>query len=141
MYKFSNTSNERLNACDKKLQRVFRLAIEQSAIDFGIASGHRSVKQQQQLYAQGRTKPGNIFTHVDGIEKKSKHNYNPSQAVDIYAWTGEASWDQKELCYLAGVIMGAAQSLNIDLRWGGNWDGDGQMISDQNFIDLPHFEL
>ena len=141
MYQFSETSKERLATCHPDLQKVFLLAIERTNIDFGIACGHRSVKEQQALYAQGRTKSGDIVTHVDGINKKSKHNAYPSNAVDIYAWTGKASWDQKELCYLAGLIMACAKELNVSLRWGGNWDQDGQIITDQNFIDLPHFEL
>jgi peptidoglycan L-alanyl-D-glutamate endopeptidase CwlK len=45
------------------------------------------------------------------------------------------------MCYLAGVIQCAAAELGYDLRWGGNWDGDGEIIKDQKFNDLPHFEI
>jgi len=30
--------------------------------------------------------------------------------------------------------------LEVDLRWGGNWDMDGEPITDQDFQDLVHFE-
>ena len=141
MYQFSKTSEQRLKTCHQDLQNVMNLALKRSNVDFGITSGYRSIEEQQKLYNQGRTTKGNIVTNVDGINKKSKHNYNPSKAVDIYAWIGKASWDQKHLCYLAGIIMTCAKELNVNLRWGGNWDGDGIIISDQNFQDLPHFEL
>lgn len=141
MNKFSNTSLERLRTCDERIQQVFQLAIKRSAVDFGISEGHRSVERQQELYAKGRTEPGDIVTYVDGINKKSKHNYQPSEGVDIFIWVGKVSYDQKHLCYVAGVIMSCAKELEVPLRWGGNWDSDGVIISDQNFIDLPHFEI
>lgn len=35
----------------------------------------------------------------------------------------------------------ATVKLGIDIRWGGNWDMDGEPVTDQNFQDLVHFEL
>ena len=142
MYQFGSTSIKRLSTCNEPLQQVMKLAISRSPVDFGIAQGHRSVEEQQELYAQGRTKPGNVVTYVDGIKKQSNHNLKPSNAADIYGWVnGQATWDKDHLVFLAGIIMAAANELGIVLRWGGNWDGDGEIISDQNFIDLPHFEF
>lgn len=142
MYQFGNTSLKRLSTCREEIQQVMKLAIQRSPVDFGIACGHRSIAEQQELYAQGRTKPGPIVTHVDGIKKKSQHNSNPSNAVDIYGWVNaKATWDEKTLLFLAGVIMASADELGIVMRWGGNWDSDGEIIADQNFLDLPHFEF
>lgn len=141
MNKFSNTSLERLSTCDERIQQVFQLAIKRSVVDFGVSEGRRSVERQQELYAKGRTEPGDIVTYVDGINKKSKHNYDPSKGVDIFIWAGKVSYDQKHLCYVAGVIMSCARELEVPLRWGGNWNSDGVIISDQNFVDLPHYEL
>lgn len=141
-YRFSRTSERRLSSCEDNLIRVFNLAIKRTDVDFGIACGYRSVKEQQQLYAQGRTEPGSIVTYVDGVSKKSKHNYTPSQAVDVFAWVNNtASWDKEHLIYIAGVVMCCAKELGVKLRWGGNWDCDGEIISDQRFQDLPHYEL
>lgn len=141
MYQFGSTSIKRLMTCREELQQVMKLAIKRSPVDFGIAQGYRSVEEQQELYAQGRTKEGSIVTYVDGVNKKSQHNINPSNAVDIYAFVnGQATWDKEHLIFISGVIMSCANELGIALRWGGNWDGDGEVISDQNFMDLPHFE-
>ena len=72
----------------------------------------------------------------------------PSLAFDIYAFVkGKANWERHNLCVVGGVIMGTAKAL-LDaghighrLRWGGNWDMDGEILTDQQFDDMPHFEL
>lgn len=135
MYQFGTTSKERLATCHEDLQKVFEAAIALSPVDFGIACGHRSIDDQKKAFDEGKSK-------IDGVNKKGKHNYSPSLAVDVYAFVnGKASWDSNELCVIAGVVLAVAANYGIKLRWGGNWDMDGQIISDQNFIDLPHFEL
>jgi peptidoglycan L-alanyl-D-glutamate endopeptidase CwlK len=135
MYKFGTTSKERLATCHDDLQKIMESAIALSPIDFGIACGHRSIADQQKAFNEGKSK-------IDGITKKGKHNYSPSLAVDVYAFVnGKASWDAKELCVIAGVVLAVAANYGIKLRWGGNWDMDSQIISDQSFQDLPHFEL
>lgn len=134
-YTFSKISLKRLQTCDERLQRIAHEAIRASSIDFMITEGHRSVKRQKLLFDAGRSR-------IDGIDKKGKHNYNPSLAFDICAIIkGKASWRQEYLCYLGGVIMTSASMMHIPLRWGGNWDMDGEIITDQSFDDLPHFEL
>ena len=41
---------------------------------------------------------------------------------------------------LAGAMISNADELDISIRWGGDWNGDGT-LTDQTFNDLPHFEL
>jgi len=141
MYKFSNKSKERLNTCHEDLRLIANIAIQRSQIDFGIAEGHRSVERQYDLYKAGLSK-------IDGVNKRGKHNYKPSLAFDIYAWVnGRSSYDQRYIIFIAGVILAVAKELKeqgriqTELRWGGNWDGDGQIINDQSFNDLVHFEI
>ena len=141
MFKFGRVSSQRLSNCHKDIQRLMHKAIEVSVIDFGIACGYRSVEEQQKLYQQGRSKPGGIVTYVDGVNRKSKHNSLPSTAVDIYAYVGgKAVWDKEHLYYLGGVIMTCAKNMNIPLRWGANFNQDAD-LKNENFYDLPHFEL
>ena len=141
MYKFSKTSKDRLATCNDNIQKVINLAIKRTDVDFGIAEGHRPVERQQKLYAKGRTEPGNIVTYVDGVNNLSKHNKKPSDAVDIYAWVnGEAVWNGKYMAYLAGVITCCAKELGIELTWGANWNSNGELYSDQNFVDSPHYQ-
>ena len=71
-----------------------------------------------------------------------KHNKMPSEAVDVVPYiNGKASWDKLHCCVLAGIVLACAVRLGESVRWGGNWDMDGEPITDQDFQDLVHFEL
>ena len=139
--KFGARSIEQLSTCHKDLQKIFYTAIEITDIDFGISEGQRSTQKQRQYFDQGKSK-------IDGIIKKGKHNYVPSLAADIYIYkNGKAEWGNEDLTYIAGLIKGVSELLyeygEVDhkIRWGGNWDMDGEILVDQSFDDRPHFEL
>ena len=146
--KFGNRSKKRLSTCDEDLQKIMNLAIQRTIVDFGITEGHRSVERQQELFNQ-RPK----VTHVDGVNIKSKHNYYPSKACDIYIYHPDKYMRKKimystiHLSYVAGLIMSCADELydklviSHKLRWGANWDSDGIIALDQKLDDYPHFEL
>lgn len=87
-----------------------------------IVEGFRSPERQDQLYAQGRTKPGNIVTNARAGE--SLHNYGV--AVDIVF--RKQGYDATEDQWLAAATIG--KSLGFD--WGGDW---------KDFVDKPHFEM
>ena len=128
MYHFSETSLERLGSCDERLQEILHEAIKH--LDFSVLCGHRSKEEQNEAYRQGQSK----VRWPD-----SKHNQYPSLAVDV--WPYPIEWDDTDrITYLAGIVTQIARSKGVDLRWGGDWDGDG-MLKDQEFIDMPHFEL
>lgn len=140
-HQFSQTSLNRLQTCHEDLQILMKEVIKTCPVDFGIAEGHRTIERQLLLYDEGKT-------HRDGIYVKSKHNYKPSQAVDIYGWVeGQISYSDDVLCFLGGYILATAEKLleerkmRFRIRWGGNWDGDGIIKADQRLIDLPHFEI
>jgi len=141
MYKFGQTSKQRLSTCHIDLQHILNRAIEISDIDFGVAEGNRSIEKQQQYYKEGKTT-------LDGVNQKSKHNYMPSLAVDIFPYFNNGiNWDNEHMSYLAGIIHAVAEMLyeqkviSHKIRWGGNWDMDGVILLDQKFDDRPHFEL
>mgnify|MGYP003650939122 CR=1 FL=1 len=144
---YSETSKQRLSTCDSYIQKVMNRVIEICPIDLGIAQGARTVELQQQYYDDGKSKvnPKN-YTEAE-LPLKGKHIVNEmypvSGAVDIYAYIpGKgASWDKAHLCLIAGVVLSVDKSMDNKLRWGGNWDMDGEIVSDQTFQDLPHFEL
>lgn len=137
MPRFGRTSNARLNTAHPDLQRLFREVVK--TFDCRVIFGHRSVAEQQELYAQGRTEPGQIVTNIDGVTRLSMHNHSPSLAVDVVPYP--VNWsDTNRMRYFAGWVMCKAQDMGIPLRWGGDWDSDTD-LSDQTFIDLPHFEL
>lgn len=141
MYKFGKHSLTQLKTCHKDLQLILIVSLRVSDIDFGISEGHRSIEIQKKYYDEGKSK-------LDGINKLGKHNYKPSLAADYYAViNGKASYDKETLSYLAGLFHGVSQMLyeqnkiSHGIRWGGNWDMDGEILIDQTFDDRPHIEL
>jgi len=143
MNKWSDTSRERLLSCHPDIIRIFNEVLPH--FDCTVVEGHRPVERQQQLYAQGRTEPGPIVTKVDGVNIKSKHNYQPSRAIDVVPFP--IDWhDTGRMYYFAGFVMATAQRLYDQghiqhrLRFGGDWDMDTE-VDDHTFMDLPHFEL
>ena len=57
------------------------------------------------------------------------------------------AYDQVHLAYVAALMIGVSYKLREEgkishiVRWGGNWDKDGELLYDQNFEDMPHIEL
>ena len=133
-FHFSKVSLDRLHTCDIHLQELMAMALKLTPMDFTVLQGHRSIEEQQALFnADPPT------THIDGITKLSNHNHTPSRAVDVSPWPIDWS-DMERFRFLGGLIIGVAGSRGLRIRWGGDWDGDGS-FRDQNFDDLPHFEL
>ena len=79
MYQFGKRSREKLAQCHADLQLIATESLKVSSIDFGVSEGHRSIEKQQEYFNSGKSK-------VDGIKIKGKHNYQPSLAIDIYAY-------------------------------------------------------
>lgn len=132
-YKFGTRSLDKLCSADYGLQSVMQVAIDTGIMDFSITEGHREEAVQNKYFESGKSK----VKWPDG-----KHNKTPSEAVDVVPFISDkASWNKLHCCVLAGVILACASRLGISIRWGGNWDMDGEPITDQDFQDLVHFEL
>ena len=70
--------------------RRFLDAARKAGIDLRAISGRRTCAQQDQLYAQGRTAPGNIVTKARCGQ--SAHNYG--LAIDVVEFiNGVPAWD------------------------------------------------
>lgn len=132
------------------LIRVIESAIADTPVDFTITSGVRTTKEQQSLYAQGRTKPGQKVTEKDGVKNKSNHQAKADgfgHAFDFCPYiNGALNWNATTAFIAIGLhIKKTAKELNIRVRWGADWDNDGltkaQGDKDESFVDLPHIEL
>ena len=137
MFKLSQRSLNRLVGVNENLVNVVKRAIEISEVDFMVVEGVRTLKRQEELYAQGRTKPGKIVTwtmkskHIDGL------------AVDIAPCNkdGSINWnDLKMFDKMADAMFKAAKELNINIRWGSDWNMNG-IKREKGETDSPHFEL
>ena len=93
-----------------------------------ITECYRSPERQDELYAQGRSKPGPIVTYKRGGD--SKHNRLPALALDVAFLlpSGGVSWSGLPLSKFARLLKAA----DARVHWGGDWPG---------FKDLPHFEV
>ena len=133
MPNFSKSSKQKLSECHPKLQALFNEVIRY--YDCAVIVGHRGEAQQNQAFIEGRSK----FKYP-----QSKHNSMPSRAADVVPYFSNPPnirWDDREKFYhFGGFVQGIAEKLGIDIRWGGDWDSDGE-LHDQTFFDFPHFEL
>lgn len=132
-FNFGKTSKDNLNTVCFELQILMYDALSTEIMDFSIIKGHRFQGEQNRCYMLGKSKVK---------WPNSKHNELPSEAVDVVPYiNGKASWKKSHCCVLAGVILACAAKQGIKIRWGGNWDMDGEPITDQDFQDLVHFGL
>ena len=97
----------------------------------------RTFAEQDALYAQGRSKPGNKVTNAKGGQ--SYHNYG--LAIDIVLLVDKdkngtfetAAWDAKTDFDKDGKADWM-EVVQIFKRYGFEWGGDWK------FLDLPHFQ-
>jgi peptidoglycan L-alanyl-D-glutamate endopeptidase CwlK len=143
MNKYGERSKKNLSTCHKDLQIVFNEVIKY--YDCSVISGHRPPSEQNELYKQGRTKPGAIVTQLDGYRKKSKHNYKPSLGVDVVPYPIE--WDNIDrmkvfIGYVLGIsaILKSQGKIKNKIVSGIDWDDD-TFYNDQQFKDHPHFQV
>lgn len=134
MPKFSKQSLKILRTVDIDLQTIFQVVVKY--YDCTVVSGLRTLEEQQEMYAQGRTKPGDIVTNADGIMNKSNHQ--SGNAVDVVPYPSMWS-DKDKLREFGGFVLGVAAMLKeqgiieIELEWGGHW-------KTFNGGDTPHFQ-
>ena len=130
-YSFSKNSAKKLETCCIELQTLFKEVIKE--MDCTIIEGTRPKWKQNLYFKQGKSK----VKFPNG-----KHNKIPSDAVDVIPYIkGKGSWNVHHCCYFAGCVMSIARKLDTKIRWGGNWDLDEEIMTDQDFQDLAHYEI
>jgi peptidoglycan L-alanyl-D-glutamate endopeptidase CwlK len=108
----------------KEKAEEFLEACKAHGIDVLVTFTYRTWKEQDELYAQGRTKPGKIVTNAKGGQ--SIHQFR--RAFDVCPLKdGKPDWDAPEMTW---KVLGAI-GTSIGLEWGGGW---------RKFVDLPHFQ-
>ncbi len=124
--KFDAGSARRLARAHPKIQEVMNEARKQ--IESRVLDSQRGRAAQEKAFKEGHSK-----AHFG----QSAHNWDPAIAVDLfpapYDWKDAKSFDR-----LAGVVMSIALEKDIPLRWGGDWNMDG---NPKDGWDKPHYEL
>jgi peptidoglycan L-alanyl-D-glutamate endopeptidase CwlK len=138
LYQLGKKSKNKLKGVHPNLVRVIERAIQLSSQDFTVLEGLRTPERQAELYAQGRTKPGQVVTWT----LKSRHFVQADgwgHAVDLVPWP--IDWNSlPKFDAIAKAMFQASKELGTPIRWGADWDQDGQP-RERGETDSPHFEL
>lgn len=89
-----------------------------------VTSGLRTFAEQNALYEQGRTTPGNIVTNARG--GRSNHNYGLALDVVPINAQGQAVWNSPHWDAIG----------QLGKQMGFEWGGDFRSI-----VDKPHFQM
>lgn len=101
-----------------------------------VSEGVRTLERQRELYAQGRTTPGNIVTQTMASRHITGHAVDLVMVKDgAVPWGNTALWDD-----LIDCMLEAAQFVGVPIRSGADWDRDGKR-RERGESDSPHFEL
>ena len=119
-----------------RLQEKFKLLQKkcaQNGIKIRATECLRTAKEQDALYAKGRTAPGSKVTNARGRDAKSMHQWGV--AVDIVIdmdadKDGDVDISDLYNVKLLNVVGKIGES--IGLEWGGSW---------KSIVDKPHFQL
>ena len=109
-----------------EVQPIARMLVQKAStagIIIKIISGLRTYEEQDALYAQGRTEPGNIVTNAQG----GYSNHNFGIAFDIGVFEGNKYLPDSPKYKAVGAL-----GVDLGLEWGGNW---------KTIVDQPHFQL
>lgn len=142
---FDVASLDRLKTLDHRLVVIMEQAKARTPFDWRIVQTDRTIEQQAEYFAAGRSKidPAKYSDKAE-LYKAAKHIVGPgmllSRAVDI-AIVGPEPYHIPSLCYVAGVVRCLSIGLGTPVRWGGNFAGEGLIVKPGTFIDAPHFEL
>lgn len=116
-YKLGTRSLQNLSGVHPDMVAVVKRAIEISEQDFSVIEGIRNINRQRELVKSGASTTMNS-RHLTG------------HAVDIAPYP--ISWEWEYFYPIADAMKQAAEELDIDIEWGGDW---------KSFPDGPHYQL
>lgn len=124
--KVNQLNNSRLLLVNPKLREKVEQILEMAKMGgftLLITQGLRTFAEQNELFAQGRSRSGAVVTNAKG--GNSYHNYG--LAVDFcFIIDGQPSWNEKLYSRIGHW------AYLVDLDWGGNW---------KTIKDFPHVQL
>ena len=152
MPRFSTKSMTQLASCVRDIQTIFMEVVK--FMDISIIEGNRTAERQHHHWCKGRElrreglnpeerdawviKDSNkVVTHKDGYQQKSRHQQQPSVAIDVVPYP--TMWaDKNKLIELRGVVKFVQTKLLADGKIETTLDNGGDLW---NGFDLPHYQL
>ncbi|MBP1961162.1 M15 family metallopeptidase [Paenibacillus aceris] len=113
-----------LNSIVAQKARELIRRVESEGISILITQGLRSIAEQNELYAQGRTKPGPIVTNARGDTAITTTDWRLISLINpdgSFNWNVDARWRRV-----------AEIGKTLGFAWGRDWTG---------FVDYPHLEF
>ena len=128
-FTFSQRSLKNLRGVHSHLIAITARALQLSATDFTVICGLRTHSEQNSLYELGLSKTL-TSAHLTGY------------AIDFAPFVnGEVNPHNRAAhVEVAKAFMQAAEEFDVSIRWGGDWDQDGDH-KDERFFDGAHIEL
>lgn len=117
-FRWSIRSKKAMEGIHPDLRKVCDLALQLSSQDFVIAQGKRTIEQQKQYVAQGKSQTMHS-RHLGGF------------AIDYVDYPA-FSYNEAKCKLIADAFKSASAQLNIPIVWGGDWE---------HFKDDDHIEL
>ncbi len=118
-----------ITMCHPRLQTLAAKLVadgKKQGLIIKIGECFRSVAEQDTLYAQGRTKAGNIVTYARGSSYSSMHQWGI--AFDVIRNDGKGAYEDRDGWFSRVGKLGKS----LGLEWGGDWTSP---------VDKPHFQL
>lgn len=118
-----------ITKCHPRLQKLAEKLVEKGkkqGLIIGIGECFRTVAEQNDLYAQGRTRSGSIVTNAPGSSYSSHHQWGT--AFDVYRNDGKGAYNDSDGWFAKVGRIGQ----KLGLEWGGSWTSP---------VDKPHFQL
>ena len=127
--KFIATLDPKAREAFKEFYKLANATAATYGCSYVLISGHRTWEEQDALYAQGRTKPGDIVTKAKG----GQSNHNFGIAGDFGVFMGKAYLDETNPSKAAMVHKACSiHAAACGLEWGGAWT---------SIKDAPHYEV
>ena len=141
-HQFGDRSEKHIGTIHWNLELVIREALNLCPFDFTVVCGARGCEEQGMAYESGASKKRWPDSKHNVADKNGFEIDGRSDAVDLAPWiNGDIPWqDEGSFYMLAGCVLAAAALMNIRVRSGCDWNGNG-LSEDQTFRDLGHFEL
>lgn len=147
----SKLSLSRLEGVHPDLVKVVKRAIEITSQDFMVVEGVRSKTQCYINYGKGRTAVQCTVKGVPALYAQPKlakvtwlnnplsSKHVSGKAVDLVPYP--VNWnDLSKFDLVAKAMFTAGKELGVEIRWGADWDNDGN-YREKGEYDSPHFEL
>lgn len=122
---------------DRRLQTLFTVAEDRWpfphwTMQIGRTGAYRTADMQKEMVDAGASKT-----------MSSKHCIGQAIDITIYkAGTEQAIWSQYAYSVVHGFLECIAKECGVALRWGADWDQDGDLVEKDNWeVDFVHHEL